>query len=114
MEQVRWTASAPLTSVVVRRSANRLAVSNDKLREERLNEHCFLTLDDPRETIENWRIDSNRVRPHISLGCSTPENSSMGYANVESETHFPHSHSPDRGGVSPLLNSTSRTLTYPD
>ncbi len=28
-----------------------------KLREECLNEHWFLNLDDARETIEGWRID---------------------------------------------------------
>ena len=32
-----------------------------KFREECLNEHWFLTLDDARETIENWRIDYNQV-----------------------------------------------------
>jgi transposase InsO family protein len=32
-----------------------------KFREECLNEHWFLTLDDARETIENWRIGYNRV-----------------------------------------------------
>ncbi|MGC2617361.1 MAG: IS3 family transposase, partial [Terracidiphilus sp.] len=39
-----------------------------KFREECLNEHWFLTLDDARETIESWRIDYNRVRPHSALG----------------------------------------------
>jgi putative transposase len=44
-----------------------------KFREECLNEHWFLNLDDARETIEGWRIDYNRVRPHSSLGYLTPE-----------------------------------------
>ena len=35
-----------------------------KFREECLNEHWSLTLDDARETIESWRIDYNQVRPH--------------------------------------------------
>ena len=82
-----------------------------KFREECLNEHWFLTLDDARETIENWRIDYNRVRPHSSLGYLTPEEFAMGYANVESESRFPHLHSPDCGGIIPLLNSTPSTLT---
>ena len=85
-----------------------------KFREECLNEHWFLTLDDARETIENWRLDYNRVRPHSSLGYLTPEEFATGYANVESKNRFPHSHSPDCGGIISLLNSTASTLTYPD
>ena len=46
-----------------------------KFREECLNEHWFLTPEDARETIENWRIDYNQVRPHSSLGYLTPRNS---------------------------------------
>jgi putative transposase len=44
-----------------------------KFREECLNEHCFLTLDDARETIEDWRIDYNQARRHSALGYLTPE-----------------------------------------
>jgi putative transposase len=55
-----------------------------KFREECLNEHWFLTLDDARDTIENWRIDYNQVRPHSALGYLTPEEFATGYANVES------------------------------
>jgi putative transposase len=87
-----------------------------KFREECLNEHWFLTLDDARETIENWRIDYNRVRPHSSLGYLTPEEfrNAKGYANVESIERFPHSHSHGGGELISLLNSTPSTLTYPD
>jgi putative transposase len=58
-----------------------------KFREECLNEHWFLTLDDARETIEAWRLDYNNVRPHSSLGYRTPEEfrNEMGYADVESK-----------------------------
>ncbi len=66
-----------------------------KFREECLNEHWFLTLDDARETIESWRIDYNQVRPHSALGYLTPEEFATGYANVESNKRFPHSHSLD-------------------
>jgi transposase InsO family protein len=45
-----------------------------KFREECLNEHWFLTLDDARETIENWRIDYNRVRPYSALAYLTRRN----------------------------------------
>ena len=86
-----------------------------RFREECLNEHWFLTLDDARETIEGWRRDYNRVRPHSSLRYLTPEEFRMGYANVESKHRFPHSHSPDGGCGSNLqLNSNPGALTYVD
>jgi putative transposase len=44
-----------------------------KFREECLNEHWFLTLEDARETIESWRLDYNQMRPHSSLGYRTPD-----------------------------------------
>jgi putative transposase len=37
---------------------------NGKFREECLNQHWFTDLDDARRTIEQWRNDYNRVRPH--------------------------------------------------
>jgi putative transposase len=87
-----------------------------RFREECLNEHWFLTLDDARETIENRRLDYNRVRPHSSLGYLTPEEfrDRAGYANVESKQRFPHSHSHDGGELISLLNSTPSTLTCLD
>jgi len=71
----------------------------------------FLTRDDARQTIESWRIDYNRVRPHSSPGYLTPEEFRMGYAKVESQQRFPHSHSPGCGRRIALLNSTPSTLT---
>ncbi len=86
-----------------------------KFREECLNEHWFLTLDDARETIENWRIDYNQVRPHSALGYLTPEEFATGYANVESNKRFPHSHSLDYGCELNLqLNSNPSALANPD
>jgi putative transposase len=86
-----------------------------RFREECLNEHWFLTLDDAREIIEDWRIDYNQVRPHSSLGYLTPEQFALGYANVESTKRFPHSHSPDYGCWQNLqLNSNPETLTSVD
>jgi putative transposase len=82
-----------------------------KFREECLNEHWFLTLDDARQTIESWRIDYNQVRPHSSLGYLTPEEFRMSHADVETATRFPHLHSPDCGDNPSLLNSTASTLT---
>lgn len=41
---------------------------NGKFRDECLNEHWFLSLDEARIVIEEWRIDCNQYRPHSSLG----------------------------------------------
>jgi transposase InsO family protein len=46
---------------------------NARLREECLNEHVFVSLDDARSKIEKWRIQFNQERPHSSLGNLTPE-----------------------------------------
>ncbi len=39
---------------------------NGRLRQECLNEHWFLSLEDARTKIENWRIHYNEKRPHGS------------------------------------------------
>ena len=45
---------------------------NGSLRDECLNSHWFLSLEDAREKIESWRVDYNSYRPHSSLGNLTP------------------------------------------
>ena len=40
---------------------------NDKLRDEFLNENCFLKLQNAQEIIEIWRKDYNNDRPYTSL-----------------------------------------------
>lgn len=45
---------------------------NGTMRNECLNEHWFLDLEDAKEIIEAWRIDYNTERPHSSLGGKTP------------------------------------------
>ena len=45
---------------------------NGRLRDECLNVHQFLSLDDAKTKIEIWRRDYNDVRPHTSLGYLTP------------------------------------------
>ncbi len=45
---------------------------NGRLRQECLNEHWFLSLDDARAKIEAWRRDYNENRPHSALEWSTP------------------------------------------
>ena len=45
---------------------------NGKLRDECLNETLFSSLADARETLEDWKEDYNRSRPHSALGNLTP------------------------------------------
>jgi putative transposase len=45
---------------------------NGKLRDECLNAHQFLSIEDARSKIETWRVDYNLHRPHGSLGQLTP------------------------------------------
>ena len=45
---------------------------NGRLRDECLNVHQFLSIEDARSRIEAWRHDYNQRRPHSSLGHLTP------------------------------------------
>jgi putative transposase len=45
---------------------------NGKFRDECLNCHWFISLEDARQIIEAWRCDYNECRPHSSLGLLTP------------------------------------------
>ena len=47
---------------------------NGSFRDECLNAHWFLSLQDAQEKIESWRIEYNTFRPHSSLGDLTPSN----------------------------------------
>ncbi len=44
---------------------------NGSFRDECLNLHWFLSLDDAREKIEGWRVDYKEFRPHSSLSDRT-------------------------------------------
>lgn len=46
---------------------------NGSFRDECLNLHWFLTIDDVREKFEAWREEYNSYRPHSSLGDLTPD-----------------------------------------
>lgn len=46
---------------------------NGKIRDECLNENWFSSLEEARRTIEEWRVDYNKYRPHSSLGGLSPE-----------------------------------------
>ena len=45
---------------------------NGKFRAECLNAHWFLSLDDARAKMEEWRRDYNEVRPHSAIGNKPP------------------------------------------
>ena len=53
---------------------------NGTLRDECLNEHCFLSLQDAQEKIEAWRERYNRERPHSPFGGLTPTEFAEGLA----------------------------------
>ncbi len=46
---------------------------NGSFRDECLNVHGFLSLDDAQEKVEHWRQEYNQQRPHSSLNNLTPE-----------------------------------------
>jgi putative transposase len=52
---------------------------NGKLRDECLNLHWFISLQQARKTIELWRVDYNTTRPHSSLEYMTPEAFRLGF-----------------------------------
>jgi putative transposase len=45
---------------------------NGKFKSECLNTHWFLSLDDARQKMEDWRRDYNEVRPHSAIGNKAP------------------------------------------
>lgn len=45
---------------------------NGKFRDECLNENCFLSIEDARRIIEEFRVEYNDHRPHSSLGNLSP------------------------------------------
>lgn len=45
---------------------------NGKFRAECLNVHWFMSLDDARSKMEDWRKDYNEVRPHSAIGNKPP------------------------------------------
>lgn len=46
---------------------------NARMRDECLNQHWFVSLEEARAVIEEWREDYNHKRPHSSLDHQTPE-----------------------------------------
>lgn len=73
--QVEWHYIAPGKPMQNRASRNCCAIVeslNGRFRDECLNEHMFRNLPTARRLIEEWRMDYNAHRPHMSLGGLTP------------------------------------------
>lgn len=49
-----------------------IASSGVRLREKRVNQHWFTSLDEAKQIVEEWRRTYNRRRPHSSLGYLSP------------------------------------------
>jgi putative transposase len=73
---------------------------NGRFRQECLNEHWFLSLDDARDKVEAWQRDYNEERPHSALGNATPEEYA---AQVE----------PRKVSLEPDLDAVQNGLAYP-
>jgi putative transposase len=46
---------------------------NGKFRDECLNQHLFINLEEAKNKTESWRKDYNEIRPHSSLNYQTPK-----------------------------------------
>lgn len=57
---------------------------NGKIRDECLNENIFVSLQQAKDILENWRQDYNLTRPHSSLGYLTP----VEFLNKYQEDHY--------------------------
>ena len=57
----------------------------DPQRDECLNMHWFLSLEDARAKIDAWRRDYNESRPHTSLGWLTPIEYAAAAAKIAAE-----------------------------
>ena len=68
---------------------------NGTFRDDCLNLHWFLSLEDARRTIETWRRDYNEVRPHSSLGGLTPTEYAQHHEQSEDHLAISSSDLPD-------------------
>jgi putative transposase len=92
-------------------SYSRLAHS--RLRDECLNEQVFLSLDDARHKIDQWRMQYNRERPHSSLGYLTPEEFAASYQQLRSEP-APRSAGPANRMLAGALHCATVSVEEPD
>ena len=65
--------AAALHRRILRQAEMRLESFNGRFRDECLNENWFMSMQDARKIIEDWRIDYNQERPHSGLDYLTPE-----------------------------------------
>lgn len=86
---------------------------NSRLREECLNEQVFLSLDDARRKIEQWRNLYNRLRPHSSLGYLAPEEFAASHSQLGSEAAA-RSAGPAQTMPSGALQGASVSVKEPD
>ena len=59
---------------------------NGKFRDECLNEHWFVSVNDARWTTERWRQLYNQIRPHSALGKRTPAEFAAMHSRLRSAT----------------------------
>lgn len=86
---------------------------NSRLREECLNEQLFLSLDEARRKIEQWRDKYNRLRPHSSLGYLAPEEFAASHSQLRSAPAA-RSAGPAQGMPSGALQGVVVAVQEPD
>lgn len=70
---------------------------NARFRQECLNEHWFLNLEDARGKVKAWEDDYNHVRPHSSIGNLTPAQfSAHGLDSGSAPLHPSQGHAPPK------------------
>ena len=72
-----------------------------RIRDECLNVHWFLNVDDARRRVEAWRIDFNCLRPQSSLGYEPPSLVSEGAGLLPTAS----------ASAPPILPPTQKTTT---
>ncbi len=58
-----------------------------RLRDECLNTHLFISLDDAQRQLKLWRTDYNVARPHSALGDRTPNDVRQAHEAIEVGEH---------------------------
>ncbi len=84
---------------------------NGKFRDECLNEHWFLTLQEAQLVIEAWRREYNEERTHSTIGDMTPQEFITNYqhgAHLPQEINFVQLWCNKRGKVNSTLPTTLR------
>ena len=73
LSKLSWVYASALGRLTSNPTDNAFIESfNGKFRQERLNAHWFMSLDDARSKMEEWREDYNNARPHSAIGNKPP------------------------------------------